>query len=153
MIMKIFLQFLLVACICSSCKEKKIVDNSLALKMEMMETDRAFSSMSETKGLKIAYLEFIDSNGVLLRPNSLPLKGANAMDFISQSNDTAFKMTWEPKSAAIAVSGELGYTFGVYSIKPIQEDTMYYGSYVTIWKKQPGGKWKFTLQSGNHGID
>ena len=118
-----------------------------------MDADRSFSAMSELKGLRNAFLEFIDSNGVLLRPGNLPLSAGNAMDFISQSNDTAFTMTWEPKSASIASSGELGYSYGLYSIKPSRADTVFYGTYVTVWKRQPNGRWKFVLQSANDGIE
>ncbi len=118
-----------------------------------MDADRAFSAMSKTKGLRNAYMEFIDSNGVLLRPGSLPLAGGNAVDFISQGNDSAFTMTWDPKSANIAGAGDLGYTYGIYSIKPNDADTVFYGTYVTIWKRQPNGKWKFVLQSENDGVE
>jgi ketosteroid isomerase-like protein len=133
--------------------KKKQPDETVNLKIEIMEADRAFSAMSESKGLRNAFLEFIDSNGVLLRPGNLPLTGGNAMDFISQSNDTAFTMTWEPRSASIAASGELGYSYGVYSIKSSDADTVFYGTYVTVWKRQPNGKWKFVLQSANDGIE
>jgi ketosteroid isomerase-like protein len=32
-------------------------------------------------------------------------------------------------------------------------DTFFAGTYVSIWKKQPDGKWKFILDSGNEGIE
>ena len=118
-----------------------------------MDADRYFSKLSEQKGLKVAFIEYIDNNGVLLRPNALPLTQGNAMDFISRSDDTAFKMTWEPKSASIAASGDLGYSYGIYSLKQNDEDSIQYGTYITIWKRQPNGKWKFVLHSGNEGIN
>jgi len=128
-------------------------DKSIAMKIEMMNADRAFSLMSEKQGLRKAYTEFIDSNGVLLRPGALPMAGGDAVDYITQSNDTSFLMTWEPKDASISASGDMGYTYGVYSLKPKAEDSVYYGSYVTIWKKQADGRWKFVLQSGNEGVE
>ena len=66
------------------------------IKTTIFETDRAFSKMSELKGLRNAYMEYIDSNGVLLRPNNYPIVGGEAINFISQSNDSGFVMTWEP---------------------------------------------------------
>ena len=132
--------------------KKKEKENTIDLKEALMEADRDFSKMSETKGMRNAFMEYIDSNGVLLRPNATPLVGANAIDFISQSNDTSFTMTWEPSGGNIAASGELGYTYGVYSIRPKTKDSVRYGTYVSIWKKQPNGKWKFILDTGNEGI-
>lgn len=139
---------------CSSPKTGDTEADTTALrKLEMMDADREFSAMSEAKGLRNAFIEFIDSNGVLLRPGTFPLSGGDAMSFISQSSDSAFIMKWEPKTAVIAASGELGYTYGIYAITQETKDSVIYGSYVTIWKRQPNGKWKFILQSGNEGVE
>jgi hypothetical protein len=121
-------------------------------KMEMMNADRAFSKMCQDKGMKAAFIEYLDSNGVLLRPNHLPIAGADAVDFLIQQNDTDYTMTWEPKNGVIARSGELGYTYGIYALRPSAKDTVIYGTYVSIWKKEKGGTWKYVLDSGNEGI-
>ncbi|MFN0081083.1 MAG: YybH family protein [Ferruginibacter sp.] len=118
----------------------------------LLKADADFAVLSEQKGLKEAFLENIDSNGVLLRPDVLPIAGADAVDYIIAVKDTGYTMLWKPSYAEVAVSGELGYTYGVYQIKPSVIDTVLYGTYVSIWKKQPDGKWKFVLQSNNEGI-
>lgn len=153
-VMKRFLFFSVAVIFFSSCKTKKKPDDiSSELKVEMLETDKEFSAMSQAKGLRNAFMNFIDSDAVLLRPNSVPLVGGAAMDLIISSNDSVSILTWQPKEANISKSGDLGYTYGIYSRKPGDEDTIYYGTYVTIWKKQPDGKWKFVLQSGNEGVE
>jgi ketosteroid isomerase-like protein len=121
-------------------------------RMKMLDADRAFSKLSVEKGMRNAFLEFIDSNGVLLRPNELPLVGGDAVDFLTRLNDTKYTLTWNPKNGRIAHSGDLGYTYGIYTLKPSDADTVLYGTYVSIWKKQIDGKWKFVLDSGNDGI-
>jgi ketosteroid isomerase-like protein len=121
-------------------------------KMEMMDADRRFSKMSEEKGMKAAFIEYLDSNGVLLRPGRLPIAGADAVDFLIQQNDTDYTLTWEPRNGVIARSGELGYTYGIYALRPSAKDTVIYGTYVSIWKKEKGGTWKYVLDSGNEGI-
>ena len=121
-------------------------------KIEMMEADRRFSKMSEEKGMKAAFIEYLDSNGVLLRPGRLPIAGADAVDILIQQNDAAYTMTWEPRNGVIAKSGELGYTYGIYALRPSAKDTVIYGTYVSIWKKEKGGTWKYVLDSGNEGI-
>lgn len=121
-------------------------------RLRMMDADRAFSKLSSEIGMKKAFLEYIDSNGILLRPNQLPLVGGDAIDFLTQLNDTTFTLTWNPKNGRIAQSGELGFTYGIYTLKPGKEDTVLYGTYVSIWKKQLDGKWKFVLDTGNDGI-
>lgn len=149
-----FLSFLLVIIIYTSCSllEKKKPVNNIDDKNKMMAADRAFSKLSMQKGMKNAFMEYIDSNGVLLRPNQFPIVGADAIDFLSLQDDSTYNLQWEPKDGAIALSGELGYTYGVYALKPVVKDTTFYGTYVSIWKKQKDGTWKFVLDSGNEGI-
>lgn len=121
-------------------------------KAAMMQADRDFSAMSVDKGMKAAFLDYIDSNGILLRPNIVPIAGADAVDYLIAQNDADYTMQWAPKGAAVALSGELGYTYGTYKIQPKTQDTIFYGTYVSIWKKQADGKWKFVLGSENDGI-
>ena len=100
--------------------------------------------------MKRAFIEYIDDEGVLLRPGHIPIIGANAIDYLSLVNDTAFILTWSPTGAGIAASGDLGYTYGIYNMA--MKDTVIKGTYVSIWKKQSDGKWKFMLDIGNEGI-
>lgn len=137
----------------AACNSKEAVpkDNA-AVRQSMLDADRAFSQLSEEKGMKNAFIEYIDSNGVLLRPNELPVVGADAIDYLIQLNDSNYVLSWQPKTGFVAQSGELGYTYGIYTLTPSQKDTILYGTYVSIWKKQADGRWKFVLDSGNEGI-
>jgi ketosteroid isomerase-like protein len=132
-----------------SCKQKKneVMKTSPA---EIIKADEAFSKLSEKEGMKRAFIEYIDNEGILLRPNHLPIIGANAIDFLSLVNDSSFKLTWNPSGAEIAASGELGYTYGVYNLA--LKDTILKGTCVSIWKKQKDSTWKFVLDTGNEGI-
>ncbi|MBK8610395.1 MAG: nuclear transport factor 2 family protein [Chitinophagaceae bacterium] len=140
---------LLVSCLGSG---KDQPNSGAFAKMELLKADRDFSKMSEEKGMKAAFMEYLDSNGVLLRPNRLPIAGADAIDYLLQQNDTDYSLTWEPRSGAVARSGELGYTYGVYALRPSTKDTVIYGTYVSIWKKEKDGTWRYVLDSGNEGI-
>lgn len=148
-----FLGILLLSVSCNLFSKKDLKPTGTALdKLNMMDADRAFSKMSEEKGMKTAFLEYIDSNGVLLRPNQLPIVGADAIDYLIQQNDSAYTLKWEPRNGTVARSGELGYTYGIYALKPNEKDTIIYGTYVSIWKKDSKGDWKYVLDSGNEGI-
>ena len=140
--------------IISSCDfSKKDNDETVSSKNEsLLKADNDFAALSAEKGLRDAYLENIDSNGVLLRPNQLPIAGADAVDFIIGIKDTGYTMMWKPSNAMVAASGDMGFTYGVYEIKSSLIDTSLYGTYGSIWTKQSDGKWKFVLQSNNEGI-
>ena len=117
---------------------------------DVMETDKAFSDLSKGHGMKKAFIEYIDNDGILLRPNHHPILGAEAIDYLTQTNDSAFTLTWKPSGGEIAASGDMGFTYGVYTLA--LKDSTINGTYVSIWKKQKGGKWKFVLDSGNEGL-
>ena len=117
---------------------------------EVLNADIAFSDMSRQVGMKKAFLQYIDNEGTLLRPDHLPLVGADAIDFISILSDTAYTLSWNPMHAQIAKSGDLGYTYGTYQL--ILKDSIIKGTYVNIWKKEKDGEWKFVLNSDNPGL-
>ncbi len=132
-----------------SCRQKNNIQQKKS-PYEIVKADEAFSDLSKKEGMKMAFIEYIDNNGVLLRPDHMPIIGANAIDFLSQSNDSLYQLTWKPSGGDIATSGDLGYTFGIYTLT--MKDTVMKGTYVSIWKKQKNGKWKFVLDSGNDGL-
>src|SRR5665213_2969694 len=136
--------FLIVALLFTSCEEKKQASKTISTD-EIMNADIAFSDMSRQIGMKKAFLQYIDDEGVLLRPDRLPIIGADAIDFISVLSDTAYKLSWKPMHAEIAKSGDLGYTYGIYQLKI--KDTTLKGTYVNIWKKESDGEWKFVVNS------
>lgn len=145
----IVLLVLMVACM----EKKKPASNAVNDKIALLQADKSFSDMSVEKGMKAAFIEYIDSNGVLLKPNLLPIVGANAIDYLIAQEDSGFTLNWQPHNAFVSQSGDLGYTYGVYALHPKNIDTVLYGTYVSIWKKQADGSWKFVLDSGNDGID
>ena len=55
---------------------------------------------------------------------------------------------WKPLRADVAASGDLGYTWGVAESGPGKTGPFKpYGIYVTIWKRQTDGKWKFVYDA------
>lgn len=119
-------------------------------KEELMEVDRRFSATSVEKGYNKAFIEFAHPAAVLLRANSLPVTGSEAVTRLFEKADTTgVRFTWEPIEADIALSGEFGYTYGVYSFK--KDTTTEKGTYVSIWKKDSDGNWKYALDCGNKG--
>jgi ketosteroid isomerase-like protein len=121
----------------------------------LKEADIAFSNRSNEVGMQQAFLDYIDSEGVLLRVDNYPILGREhlASEF-SKSSDTAYVLQWKPSFAEIASSGDLGYTYGFYEVRLRSDTSMLLdeGTYVSIWKKQDDGSWKFVLDTGNKGL-
>ena len=137
------------ACISCDLQFRKNTGRINALN-EMQQTDVDFSNRSKEAGMKKAFLEYIEPDGTLLRPNRMPVTGADAIALVTSLNDTSVVLTWKPLGADVAASADMGYTYGMYSLKA--GDSVHRGTYVTIWKKQEDGRWKFVLDAGNEGV-
>jgi ketosteroid isomerase-like protein len=149
--MKRIVLLLVVPVLMMGCGNKKAAV-SADPQAELLKADRDFSKMSEQEGMKKAFIKYIDTAGVLLRPNQYPIIGAEAVDFISQDEDSTYLMSWEPKGGTVAESGELGYTYGVYTIRLKSNNRIFQGTYISVWKKQRDGQWRFVVDSGNEGV-
>jgi len=143
---------LLIIFIASSCNSSI---ERLTLEDELLEVDRAFSNLSKEKGMNHAFMNYLAEEGVLLRPNKMPLVGRDKIMESFSRPDTSFSLTWEPLFADVAESGELGYSYGIYKVEmyapdgsPITSE----GTYVSVWKKNEAGEWKFVLDTGNQGL-
>lgn len=149
------LMFLLIVVV-SSCtligKGKEDADVAYHQKMlqEMIATDEAFSEACAKNGMKKSFMDFVADDAVLLRPNQLPVVEGDVIKYLSAQEDTSFTMTWKPMGAKLAASNELGYTYGIYKV--VTKDTVLKGTYLSIWRRQADGKWKFELDTGNQGL-
>jgi len=127
------------------------MNKEAAWKNEIIKTDKEFSTVSSRQGMKKAFIEYMDDDGILLRPAHPPMIGANAIEYLTEINDSSYTLTWEPAAAQVSASGDLGYSYGIYNLQ--LQNTTLQGTYLSIWKKQKDGKWKFVLDTGNEGIN
>lgn len=117
---------------------------------ELFKVDKEFSEMAEKSGYNKAFIEYAHPDAVLLRDNNLPLKGKIAISrLFEKANVEDVSFTWIPQAGDISQSGDLGYTYGIYQYK--LDTVIENGTYVSIWKKDKTGKWKYILDSGNQG--
>ncbi len=62
------------------------------------------------------------------------------------------QMAWEPQKGEVAQSGDLGYTWGKYTVETKDKDgkpVKSHGKYLNVWKKQANGSWKVVVDIGN----
>lgn len=127
-------------------------------KKRLMEKDREFSRVSVKEGSIKAFYLFIADNGIILPQKGHPV-GKDAykklLSQIKEKGQTKGKGTilkWEPTFVDIAKSGDLGYTYGNYELTVFDtkgNKKVKYGYYITVWKKQADGTWKFVFDAGN----
>ena len=145
--MKTISLLILIVVVLFSCIEKKPVANPQVL----LDVDIAFSDYSVKHGISKSFIEFADDSLVLLKDKHMPIVGKNSLieSYVGQS-DSGVVLTWNPAKGVIAESGELGYTYGFWMFVA-QKDTSR-GTYLTVWKKNRAGQWKYIADTGNQGL-
>ena len=145
MLFVLIINLIFILCCSENIKKKSSVD--------LLRTDRDFSEMSVREGMFKAFLSYISEDGVILKDNSFPSKGKAALrEGFSGRSDTSFVLSWEPLYEMISESGDLGYTYGIHKTLDKSTGDIATGTYVTIWKKQRDGSWKFVLDTGTDGL-
>lgn len=115
----------------------------------MVDTERAFAKMSEEQGTRAAFMAFIADDGILFRPTAV--KGKQWMtEHPLPPSDKRSLLSWYPAIAGIARAGDLGYSTGPWEFKSDIDDAkpVAWGHFLTVWKKQADGQWKFAIDLG-----
>jgi ketosteroid isomerase-like protein len=143
--MKTILSVLLIVTLTGCCRQDK-PDPA-----ELIATDKAFSQMSVEKGLNAAFIYYADDSVTKVREGNFPLTGKDTMTKIYLSRpDTGMILKWYPVRAEVSRSNDMGYTFGNWELYVKAKDTTMYGNYISIWKKQHDGTWKYVLDAGSN---
>jgi len=119
----------------------------------LLKADRDFSAMSEREGMQKAFLKFAADSVVILRDNSFPQAGINAMrEYFAGRSDTSYILTWVPVYEKISSDATLGYTYGLYTLTIRATGETSRGTYATVWEKEGDGSWKYILDTGTQGL-
>jgi len=119
---------------------------------DVLATDRAFAAAAKARGARAAFTEYADPQAIMFRSGIGPVKGIEAIAGVFEE-PAAATPTWEPAAAEVAASGDLAYSWGPYVWTPVPGGPLAgkppaTGYYVSIWKKQPDGRWKWVVDLG-----
>jgi len=98
-----------------------------------------------------AFAAFAAPDATLLSSDPEHLRGQEAVAKGFGHVPASVKLTWKPLYADVGASGDLGYTWGSYLFTDTHPDGKVEretGHYCTIWKRQPDGRWKYVLDTG-----
>jgi ketosteroid isomerase-like protein len=98
-----------------------------------------------------AFADWIAEDGVELGNGQAPVVGKVAIAKSSAWDPKVYQLTWTPTDATMGPSGDIGYTWGHFeghSKDANGNSVTTTGRYITIWRKEPDGKWKVVLDAG-----
>ena len=122
-----------------------------ALKAELIKAEADFCAQAGKEGIPAAFLANIAPDGVLLAAG-YEKRGAAVVKEQYAEATPGVTLTWKPEVVDVAASGDLGYTSGPYELRLPGKDggapVIHTGRYMTVWKRQSDGQWKFVIDGG-----
>jgi ketosteroid isomerase-like protein len=123
---------------------------------ELLQADRAFYQATAARGAD-GWAEWFTANGRMYEERGFvdgraAIRAAIAPTFA----DSATRLRWDPDTAIVAASGDLGYTLGHWEFVgrgTAGDSVLGRGSYVTIWQRQSDGTWKAAVDIGNQSAE
>ncbi len=144
---RIFIVYILVS-ICIGCNTNNQKNPDAKWKNEIMETESDFAKMAAEVGISEAFLEYAADDAVLFRNGKLVTGKEEIKKYFGAAENPKNKigLTWKPDFVEVATSGDLGYTYGKYTITSTDStgvENSSQGIFHTVWKRQEDGSWKF----------
>jgi ketosteroid isomerase-like protein len=118
----------------------------------LLAADRAFDAATAARKID-GFSSFLADNVATLRADQPVLHGKAALQQAWKPllENKSVSLRWQPISAEISKSGDLGYTVGTYTITRTDENgdsIVGSGKYLTVWRLQKYGLWKVEFDTG-----
>lgn len=117
----------------------------------LLAADRAFAQMSVERGAVEAFYAYLSEDAMQMPAGSLPITGREAIR-ASMSAGPAYSLEWTPVDGSVALSGDLGWTWGNYVARitgPDGQPAESHGKYLNVWGRDAAGGWKVLVDMGN----
>lgn len=114
-----------------------------------MQADRDFAALSVAQGPRAAFVAFAAEDAIAIGGPSF---GPTEIGAGFPEDPAAVRLLWAPIDGDAAGSGDLAYTIGHATTEVPQADgsvARSYSKYITVWRRQPNGEWKYETDGGN----
>jgi ketosteroid isomerase-like protein len=118
---------------------------------QLRAADSLFSDLTDRMGMSFAFSNTVDAEGVVFGKPTLVI-GPKAIEDFYATEAAGTALTWRPVYVAVAASLDLGFTVGEYSSTsrgPSGAAIQRFGKYLTVWRRQSDGTWKFVAHAAN----
>jgi ketosteroid isomerase-like protein len=111
----------------------------------LVNSERAFARMAAERNTREAFLAFMSDESIVFSPGP-----SNGKKTWTARPVRPGLLSWEPIYADISAAGDMGYDTGPWEFRPngAADKPVAFGNFMTIWKKQADGTFKFALDLG-----
>jgi ketosteroid isomerase-like protein len=118
----------------------------------LIAADSAFSARSVAEDVASAFSTFVAPDGAVLSGGPGILYGPDVIRKAFAGAARTLTLTWSPRLAEIAGSGDLGFTVGEATTRSLDgagPPRVSDSKYLTVWRRQRDGTWRFVVDGGN----
>jgi ketosteroid isomerase-like protein len=127
------------------------VTDKTKLKAEVAAMEDAFCAMAKEKGQLAAFSYFAAPDVAFLDTDPRKFRGPAAVRERMGEDRPGVALTWSAYFTDVSDDGALGYNYGRYEFRgpgPAGKEIVRGGWFLTIWKRQPDGSWKYVMDNG-----
>jgi ketosteroid isomerase-like protein len=118
--------------------------------MAIAASDSDFADDASLGGVGAAFANAAANDAVIFGGPEIVFGPSAIRDLLDEQRGTS--LSWHPVYARAAESGDLGFSVGE-SVSTSRGQSgaavQRFGKYLTIWRKDPNGDWKFVVDGGN----
>jgi len=121
------------------------------LRAEVAAMEDAFCAMAKEKGLLAAFSHFAAPDVAFIDTDPRKFRGPAAVQERIGPDKPGISLTWSAMFTDVSDDGTLGYNYGRYESRGPGADGQVHthaGFFLTIWKRQPDGSWKYVMDTG-----
>jgi ketosteroid isomerase-like protein len=121
------------------------------LKAEVAGMEDAFCAMAKAQGLLAAFQHFAAPDVSFIDTDPRRWRGPAAVLQRIGPDQPGVALTWTASFTDVSDDGTLGYNYGRYEWRgpgPDGREHVGTGWFLTIWKRQPDGSWKYVMDNG-----
>jgi|SRR6186713_2508736 ketosteroid isomerase-like protein len=136
--------------ILTGCNHSKI--DQKAESEKLMQVSRDWARTASPDSIERT-MSFWSDSAIFLSAGNEPMNGKTEIRKMVEKSvrKPGFKMSWQPVSASVSESGDMGYLIEnsqfTYNNDSTGKPITLYGQAVTIWKKDAGGNWKNVVEA------
>jgi ketosteroid isomerase-like protein len=122
-----------------------------ALKREVAAMEDAFCALAQERGLLAAFQHFAAPDVAFIDTDPRKFRGPSAVLERLGPDHPGVKLTWSDSFTDVSADGTLGYNYGRFESRrpgPDGQEIVRGGFFLTIWKRQPDGTWRYVMDTG-----
>ncbi|MBI2496542.1 MAG: nuclear transport factor 2 family protein [Opitutae bacterium] len=121
------------------------------LKAEVAALEDAFCAMAKARGINAAFAHFAAPDVAFIDTDPRKFRGPAAVQQRMGPDQPGVSLTWSAYHTDVSDDGTLGYNYGRFESRrpgPDGQEIVRSGWFLTIWKRQSDGSWKYVMDTG-----